>query len=181
LICFRALYSLVDYFTVNVSSPNTPGLRELQGKEPLTRLLNSLQQENISNKPMFLKIAPDLNHDQLNEIVDIVINSKFTGIIATNTTIDRNGLKESKELVTEIGAGGLSGEPVREKAVSVVKYIKEKSAGKLVIVGVGGISDAASAKKHFDAGADLVQLYTGLIYTGPSVVKKIASSITRLQ
>ena len=181
LICFKALYSLVDYFTVNVSSPNTPGLRELQGKEPLTRLLNSLQQENISNKPMFLKIAPDLNHDQLNEIVDIVINAKFTGIIATNTTIDRSGLIESKEMVEDIGAGGLSGEPVLEKAVSVVKYIKEKSAGKLVIIGVGGISEATSAKKHFDAGADLVQLYTGLIYTGPGVVKKIASSITRLQ
>ena len=176
LICFKALYSLVDYFTVNVSSPNTPGLRELQGKEPLTRLLNSLQQENISNKPIFLKIAPDLTHEQLDEIVDIVISSKFTGIIATNTTIDRNGLKESKEVVASIGAGGLSGEPVREKAVDVVKYIKEKSAGRLVIIGVGGISDAASAKKHFDAGADLVQLYTGLIYTGPAVVKKILLS-----
>jgi dihydroorotate dehydrogenase len=177
LISFRALYSLVDYFTVNVSSPNTPGLRELQGKEPLTRLLNSLQQENASNKPMFLKIAPDLTHEQLNEIVDIVISSKFTGIIATNTTIDRSGLKETKEVVAGIGAGGLSGEPVLEKAVDVVKYIKEKSAGQLVIIGVGGISDGASAKQHLDAGADLIQLYTGLIYEGPAIVKKILKSL----
>ncbi|HXR80892.1 MAG TPA: hypothetical protein VN763_08240, partial [Saprospiraceae bacterium] len=135
-----------------------------------------LQQENISNKPIFLKIAPDLTHEQLDEIVDIVIKSNFTGIIATNTTIDRSGLKETKEMVAELGAGGLSGEPVREKAVNVVKYIKEKSGGQLVIIGIGGISDATSAKKHFDAGADLVQLYTGLIYTGPAVVKKILLS-----
>lgn len=173
LICFKALYTLVDYFTVNVSSPNTPGLRELQDKEPLTRLLTSLQQENISNKPLFLKIAPDLTTSQLDEIVEIVIASKFTGIIATNTTIERDGLKESKEKIDSIGAGGLSGEPVLEKAVGVVKYIKDKSYGRLVIIGVGGISDAATAKKHMDAGADLVQLYTGLIYTGPGVVKKI--------
>ena len=177
LICFKTLYSLVDYFTVNVSSPNTPGLRELQDKEPLTRLLTSLQKENISNKPLFLKIAPDLTSTQLDEIVEIVIASQFTGIIATNTTIERQGLKESKEKIDAIGAGGLSGEPVLEKAVSVVKYVKEKSKGQLVIIGVGGIADADSAKKHFDAGADLVQLYTGLIYTGPGVVKKIAKGI----
>jgi len=176
LICFKALYSLVDYFTVNVSSPNTPGLRELQDKEPLTRLLTSLQKENFSNKPLFLKIAPDLTSTQLDEIVEIVIASKFKGIIATNTTITREGLKESKQKIDSLGAGGLSGEPVLEKAVGVVKYIKEKSKDQLVIIGVGGISDADSAKKHFDAGADLVQLYTGLIYSGPAVVKKIAAN-----
>jgi dihydroorotate dehydrogenase len=173
LICFKALYEYVDYFTVNVSSPNTPGLRELQDKEPLTYLLSSLQKENISNKPLFLKIAPDLTETQLDEIVDIVIASRFTGIIATNTTIERSGLKESKEKVKAMGAGGLSGEPILLKSVNVVKYIKEKSRGQLVIIGAGGIHDAASAQMHLDAGADLIQLYTGLIYTGPSVVKRI--------
>lgn len=173
LICFKGLYPYVDYFTVNVSSPNTPGLRELQDKEPLTHLLSSLQKENISNKPLFLKIAPDLNENQLDEIVEIVMATRFTGIIATNTTIERSGLKESKEKVDAIGAGGLSGEPILQKSVNVVKYIKEKSRGELVIIGAGGIHDAASAQMHLNAGADLIQLYTGLIYTGPSVVKRI--------
>jgi len=177
MICFKVLYTLVDYFTINVSSPNTPGLRELQDREPLTRLLNSLQQENTSNKPLFLKIAPDLSTTQLDEIIEIVMNAKLTGIIATNTTIERTGLKESKETIDAIGAGGLSGDPVLEKAVSVVKYIKEKSKGQLIVIGVGGIRDAASANLHFDAGADLVQLYTGLIYTGPGVVKQIVRGL----
>jgi dihydroorotate dehydrogenase len=173
LICFKTLYPYVDYFTVNVSSPNTPGLRELQDKEPLTHLLSSLQKENIANKPLFLKIAPDLTESQLDEIVEIVMSTRFTGIIATNTTIERSGLKESKEKVDAMGAGGLSGEPILEKSVHVVKYIKDKSHGELVIIGVGGIHDAASARMHLEAGADLIQLYTGLIYTGPSVVKRI--------
>jgi dihydroorotate dehydrogenase len=173
VICFKALYQYVDYFTVNVSSPNTPGLRELQDREPLTHLLSSLQKENISNKPLFLKIAPDLTASQLDEIVEIVISARFTGIIATNTTIERSGLTEPKEKVDAIGAGGLSGEPILQQSVLVVKYIKEKSHGELVIIGVGGIHDATSAQMHLDAGADLIQLYTGLIYTGPSVVKRI--------
>ena len=173
LICFKALYQYVDYFTVNVSSPNTPGLRELQDKEPLTQLLSALQKENISGKPLFLKIAPDLTESQLDEIIEIVISTRFTGIIATNTTIERSGLKESQEKIDAIGAGGLSGEPILKKSVNVVKYIKDKSYGQLAIIGVGGIHDAASAQMHLDAGADLIQLYTGLIYTGPSIVKRI--------
>lgn len=174
--CFKVLYDLVDYFTVNVSSPNTPGLRELQDKEPLTRLLTLLQIENKKAKPVFLKIAPDLTTQQLDEIVDIILATKLTGVIATNTTIERGGLAESKEMVDSLGAGGLSGEPLLEKAVSVVKYVKEKSQNQFIIIGVGGIHDHTSAKKHVEAGADLVQVYTGLIYEGPGVVKKIAEN-----
>ena len=173
LKCFRILYNLVDYFTVNVSSPNTPGLRSLQDKEPLTNILASLQRENHSSKPIFLKIAPDLTLEQLDEIVDIVIATKIAGVIATNTTITRNNLKESKEEIDGMGAGGLSGAPILDMSVSVVKYLKEKSAGAFAIIGVGGIDDYASAKKHLDAGADLIQIYTGMIYSGPSLIKDI--------
>ena len=173
ITCFNKLYDLVDYFTVNVSSPNTPGLRELQDKEPLTRLLTLLQNENSNSKPVFLKIAPDLTTHQLDEIVEIIIATKLTGVIATNTTIERTGLMESKEEVAALGAGGLSGEPVLNKAVSVVKYLKEKSQNQFVIIGVGGIHDNASARMHMDAGAELVQVYTGMIYEGPGIVKRI--------
>lgn len=173
LTCFLTLYEMVDYFTVNVSSPNTPGLRELQDKEPLTRLLTALQQHNTGHKPVFLKIAPDLSSPQLDEIIEIVQQAGITGVVATNTTITREGLSESREMIDAIGAGGLSGKPVLEKAVPIVRYLKEKSNGQLVVIGVGGIHDAASAEKHLAAGADLIQLYTGLIYTGPAVVKKI--------
>jgi len=173
LKCFSILYDHVDYFTVNVSSPNTPGLRTLQEKEPLTKLLTSLQQENSRKKPLFLKIAPDLTTEQLDEIIEIVINTNITGVIATNTTITRNGLKETKEDIDAIGAGGLSGKPILEMSVSVVRYLYEKGQGRFKIIGVGGIEDYASAKLHLDAGADLIQVYTGLIYTGPTIVKKI--------
>lgn len=173
LKCFSVLYDHVDYFTVNVSSPNTPGLRTLQEKEPLTKLLTALQQENSRKKPLFLKIAPDLTSEQLDEIIEIVIGTNITGVIATNTTITRNGLKETKEDIDAIGAGGLSGKPILEMSVSVVKYLAEKSNKRFTIIGVGGIEDYASAKLHLDAGADLIQIYTGLIYTGPSIVKKI--------
>ena len=176
---FRILYGLVDYFTVNVSSPNTPGLRSLQDKEPLTQLLSALQTENHSAKPIFLKIAPDLSHEQLDEIVEIVINSGIAGIIATNTTITRNGLKESKEEIESMGAGGLSGTPILDMAVSVVQYLKEKSAGSFAIIGVGGIDDYHSAKKHLDAGADLIQIYTGMIYSGPGIVKSILRGLVK--
>lgn len=178
LQCFKVLYDLVDYFTVNVSSPNTPGLRELQDKEPLTRLLTSLQEENVKQKPVFLKIAPDLTMQQLDEIVGIILETKLTGVIATNTTIERTGLLETKEVIEQIGAGGLSGVPVLEKAVHVVKYLKEKSRGKFFIIGVGGIHDHASMNLHVDAGADLVQVYTGLIYEGPFLVKRILNART---
>lgn len=177
LKCLTILYPYVDYFTINVSSPNTPGLRSLQEKEPLTKLLTALQKENVNHKPLFLKIAPDLTTSQLDEIIEIIIETKLTGVIATNTTITRNGLKESKEEVDAMGAGGLSGRPELEMSVSVVKYLAEKSSKRFTIIGVGGIEDFDSAKKHLAAGADLIQIYTGLIYTGPSVVKKILKQL----
>lgn len=179
LHCFAILYEHVDYFTVNVSSPNTPGLRELQDKEPLTQLLTALQLENKKNKPLFLKIAPDLTPQQLDEIIDIVISTQITGVIATNTTITREGLKEPKAEIDEIGMGGLSGSPILDLSVSIVKYLSDKSNGKFIIIGVGGIEDDVSAKKHLDAGADLIQVYSGMIYTGPTIVKKILLPLVR--
>ncbi len=177
LICFKRLYHLADYFTVNVSSPNTPGLRALQDKEPLTHLLTVLQKENTNQKPVFLKIAPDLTTQQLDEIVEIIFATGLTGVIATNTTITRAGLKESSSDIDAFGAGGLSGAPELNISVSVVKYLAEKSEKKFAIIGVGGIEDYASAKLHLDAGANLIQVYTGLIYTGPCIVKKILQGI----
>jgi len=177
LKCFVTLYDLVDYFTVNVSSPNTPGLRSLQEKEPLTHLLTTLQQHNQKAKPVFLKIAPDLTLQQLDEIAEIIVTTKLTGVIATNTTITRDGLKESKEMVDTIGAGGLSGAPILDKSIAVVHYLKEKSNGRFVIIGVGGIENEAGAKKHLEAGAELIQVYSGFIFTGPSLVKRILSGL----
>lgn len=177
LKCFTILYHLVDYFTVNVSSPNTPGLRTLQEKEPLTKLLTALQKENSLHKPIFLKIAPDLTMQQLDEIIEIVVNTNITGVIATNTTITREGLKETKNEVEAMGAGGLSGAPLLGMSVSVVQYLADQSNKRFSIIGVGGIEDFDSAKKHIDAGADLIQIYTGLIFTGPAVVKKILRSL----
>lgn len=177
--CFRILYDLVDYFTVNVSSPNTPGLRALQDKEPLTNILSTLQKENHASKPIFLKIAPDLTTQQLDEIIEIVSTTRITGVIATNTTITRNGLQESKEEIEKFGAGGLSGSPILDLSVSVVKYLSSKSNGSFSIIGVGGIDDLSSAKKHLDAGADLIQIYSGLIYSGPGLVKQIIKGLRK--
>ena len=179
LICFSRLYDLVDYFTVNVSSPNTPGLRSLQDKEPLLELLTALQENNPAAKPVFLKIAPDLTSQQLDEIAEIVLETEITGVIATNTTITRDGLKESKEMIESIGAGGLSGAPILNISTSVVRYLKEKSHGQFVIIGVGGSEDYASANKHLEAGADLIQVYSGFIYTGPGLVKGILRGVMR--
>ena len=177
LISFCKLYTRVDYFTVNVSSPNTPGLRTLQEKEPLTHLLSTLQKNNPEGKPVFLKIAPDLTEQQLDEIIDIVLGTKLAGIIATNTTIGREDLSESKNSIESIGAGGLSGRPVFHKSIKVVRYLKEKSKGQFTIIGVGGIDDYVSAQQHLNAGADLVQVYTGLIYSGPGLVKTILKGL----
>ena len=146
-------------------------------KEPLTELLTALQENNPDDKPVFLKIAPDLTTEQLDEIIDIIIETGLTGVIATNTTITRNGLTESNESVDSIGAGGLSGAPLIDMSVSVVRYLKEKSNNNFVVIGVGGIEDYASAKKHLDAGADLIQAYSGLIYTGPGLVKGILKGL----
>ena len=180
LVCFEKLFPWVDYFVVNVSSPNTPGLRELQEKEPLTRLLNLLQEKNrmqASPKPILLKIAPDLTDDQLDDIADIVRGTGLAGIIATNTTVSRAGLKTPESEINAMGMGGLSGIPVQTRATAVIRYMREKLGSELAIIGVGGIDSAASAQEKLDAGADLVQMYTGLIYEGPGLVRKILAGM----
>ncbi len=178
--CFENLFPYVDYFVVNVSSPNTPDLRQLQDKEPLTKLLSTIQKLNLEKaapKPVLLKIAPDLTDGQLKDIVEIVTSTGIAGIIATNTTIVRDGLKESEGVVNEIGAGGLSGAPVRSRSTTVIEYIHQESNGNIPVIGVGGIFNSSHAQEKLDAGAQLVQLYTGFIYEGPSSVKKILQGL----
>jgi dihydroorotate dehydrogenase len=180
LECFHQLHDLVDYFVVNVSSPNTPGLRELQDKEPLLRILNALKSENTklqSPKPILLKIAPDLTDSQLDDIVEIVDESEIEGIIATNTTIAREGLNSDEKLLAE--AGGLSGKPVRERSTEVIRYLHQKSNGSFPIIGVGGIHSAKDALEKLEAGASLVQIYTGLIYEGPALIKQINKALLK--
>ncbi len=179
-ICFRELHPVVDYFVVNVSSPNTPNLRELQEKEPLKKLLLHLQNLNLSfptPKPILLKIAPDLTNQQLDDVLEILEETKLSGIVATNTTIDRNVIKATPEEMEEIGAGGLSGKPLRKRSTEVVKYISEKTQGKLPIIAVGGIFTADDAQEKLDAGASLVQVYTGFIYEGPGLAKNICKAL----
>jgi dihydroorotate dehydrogenase len=178
--CFEVLFPYVDYFVVNVSSPNTPNLRALQDREPLTKLLTMLQEMNYKKsapKPILLKIAPDLNDSQLDDILEIVKDSKIAGIIATNTTISREGLKTSKEQIEEIGNGGLSGQPVKRRSTEVIRYLSTKSNGELKIIGVGGISTPEDAKEKLEAGASLVQVYSGMVYEGPYMVKRINQAL----
>ncbi|MCC6410327.1 MAG: quinone-dependent dihydroorotate dehydrogenase [Saprospiraceae bacterium] len=180
LKCFDALYPWVDYFVVNVSSPNTPGLRELQEKEPLTRLLNLLQEQNQKQpapKSILLKIAPDLTDSQLDDIAQIVHATSLSGVIATNTTIDRSGLSTPSADVEALGAGGLSGAPLRTRSTTVIRYLREKLGPAPVIIGVGGIDSAASAREKLEAGANLVQVYSGLVYEGPALVKNIVKGL----
>ncbi|MEM6844574.1 MAG: quinone-dependent dihydroorotate dehydrogenase [Bacteroidota bacterium] len=182
--CFEALYPLVDYFSVNVSSPNTPDLRQLQEKEPLFNLLNHLKKLNQRKdhpKPILLKIAPDLTEPQLDDIIEICLSVPVDGIIATNTTISRDALKTDATRLTEIGAGGLSGESIRGQSTEVIRYIAQKSGGKLPIIGVGGISSAADALEKLEAGASLVQVYTGYVYEGPALVRDINRAILQQQ
>jgi len=179
LLCFNYLHDFVDYFVVNVSSPNTPNLRELQNKEPLIDILKSLKDENIKKqkpKPILLKISPDLSKNNLSDIVDIVLSLKIDGIIATNTTIQRNSLK-SKNMNE---SGGLSGKPISERSNEVIRYISEKAKGSIPIIGVGGIHSAQDAIDKINAGADLVQIYTGFIYEGPSLVKSINKALVQM-
>ncbi|SFC10011.1 dihydroorotate dehydrogenase [Parapedobacter composti] len=178
IYCFDALFDVVDYFVVNVSSPNTPGLRALQEKEPLTHILNTLQQRNRKgdvSRPILLKIAPDLTDSQLDDIVDIVKETGIAGVIATNTTLSREGLKSAGRLTTE--AGGLSGRPLTKRSTQVIRYLADRSGGAFPIIGVGGIHTAAEAREKLDAGASLVQLYTGFIYEGPGLIKRICKKI----
>lgn len=178
--CFRALYEVVDYFTVNVSSPNTPGLRELQDKEPLKKLLTRLQKINRDlgqPKPILLKIAPDLSLVQLDEIVDLVLEINLDGMIASNTTISRDDLLTDKNILEAIGNGGLSGLPVQKRATEIVKHIHQRAKGKFPIIASGGIFTAEDAREKLAAGAALVQVYTGFIYEGPDIVKNICSGL----
>lgn len=174
--CFDALFPYVDYFVVNVSSPNTPGLRELQEKEPLTRLLQELQTQNRAKatpKPILLKIAPDLTDAQLDDIAAIVGETGLAGVIATNTTIGRDGLQTPATAVQALGAGGLSGAPLRHRATEVIGYLRSRLGPEPLIVGVGGIDSPEAAREKLDAGANLVQVYSGLVYEGPELVKRI--------
>ncbi|MDI1235034.1 MAG: quinone-dependent dihydroorotate dehydrogenase [bacterium] len=180
-ICFDKLYPYVDYFTVNVSSPNTPGLRELQDKKPLTEILNALMElrktkvENGSIRlPILLKIAPDLTNEQLDDIVSLTLETGIDGIVATNTTISREGLKASKAEVEAIGMGGLSGKPIMQRSTEVLGYLNTHLKGKVELIGVGGILSKIDAEDKFNNGAVLVQIYSGFIYEGPALVKKIS-------
>ena len=177
LYALKTLYPYVDYFVVNVSSPNTPGLRELQEKKPLEQLLSTLKLEGknlagvSAEKPILLKIAPDLTNHQLDDIIEIVENVKLEGVIATNTTIDRINLKSDQSLVSE--TGGLSGAPLRNRSTEVIKYLKEHQKSPFTIIGVGGIHSAGAAIEKIEAGADLIQLYTGFVYEGPKLISEI--------
>lgn len=182
LACYHVLEAYVDYFVVNVSSPNTPNLRELQDKEPLTKLLQTLMDERTrinSPKPIFLKIAPDLTDSQLDDIVEIVNETKIAGVIATNTTIERGNLVTSSARVEEIGAGGVSGKPLTRRATEVISYLFQKSNGTFPIIGVGGIYSAEDALEKLKAGASLVQIYSGFIYEGPALVKRINKAVLK--
>ncbi len=180
LYCFEALYEVVDYFVVNVSSPNTPNLRELQDKEPLKKLLNTLQERNAGKpkpRPILLKIAPDLSQSQLDDIISLVGETGIAGIIATNTTISREGLRTAPALVSEMGAGGLSGRVLRERSTEVIRYLHTQSGGSFPIIGVGGIHSPEAAMEKIAAGASLIQLYTGFIYEGPGLIRRIKQSL----
>lgn len=177
-ICFETLFSHVDYFVVNVSSPNTPNLRELQDKKPLTELLQTLQEKNLAKpiqKPILLKIAPDLTNEQLLDIIDIINETKIAGVIATNTTISREGLQSENQKET----GGLSGKPLTNRSTEVIRFLSEKSNKSFPIIGVGGIHTAKDALEKLEAGASLVQLYTGFIYEGPKLIKDINKAILK--
>ncbi len=177
--CFEKLFSYADYFVVNVSSPNTPGLRALQDKDSLTAILTALQDinnRNTATKPILLKIAPDLEPEQISDVVDVVKRTQIQGIVATNTTISREGLSISSEQVESIGAGGLSGKPVTNKSTTVLSQIAQEiktESTKPVLIGVGGIMNVSDALNKLNAGADLLQLYTGFIYKGPELIHAI--------
>jgi dihydroorotate dehydrogenase len=175
-ICFRVLHPYVDFFVVNVSSPNTPGLRELQEKEALKKILTHLQQLNqtfTQKKPVLLKIAPDLTLAQIDDVIDLATEIKLDGLVATNTTISREHLQTTSNKLQAIGAGGLSGQPLQTRSTQIVQYIFEKTAGAIPVIGSGGIFTGADAKQKLGAGASLVEVWTGFIYEGPFIVKNI--------
>jgi dihydroorotate dehydrogenase len=183
--CFIALHDYVDYFVVNVSSPNTPGLRELQEKDALTKIFSQLKIKNeelnpstgSGPKPILLKIAPDLSQAQLNDVIELALEIKLDGLVASNTTISRDQLQTTNQKLQTIGAGGLSGLPLKQRSTEIVKYIHQKTGGQIPIIASGGIFTGADAKEKFDAGASLVQVWTGFIYEGPGIVKKICNEL----
>lgn len=180
VICLEKLFDYVDYFVVNVSSPNTPDLRDLQDKEPLTELLTTLQEHNHAHahpKPLLLKIAPDLTDGQLDDIIDIARTVQLAGLIATNTTIARAPLTTPAAQVAAIGNGGLSGAPLRERSTEVIRYLHQRSGGSIPIIGVGGIDSVATAQEKLAAGASLLQVYSGLVYAGPTLVREIKAGL----
>jgi dihydroorotate dehydrogenase len=184
-ICFKELHPYVDYFVVNVSSPNTPGLRELQEKESLKKILTNLQsinqQQATSNqKPILLKIAPDLTKEQIDDVIDLAMEIKLDGLVATNTTIDRSGLTTHDSRLTTIGAGGMSGWPLKRRSTEMVKYICEKTKGEIPVMASGGIFTGEDAKEKMGAGASLLQVWTGFIYEGPGIVKKICKHLSTI-
>ena len=177
---FQALHDYVDYIAINISSPNTPNLRELQNKEPLKQLLTALKEEDKKfekSKPILLKIAPDLTNSQLDDIVEIVLEVGIDGVIATNTTISREGIDYSKEEIENFGNGGMSGKPLKDKSTEIIRYLHQKLGNKVPIIGVGGISNAQDVKEKLQAGASLVELFTSFIYNGPATVKKILKEL----
>ena len=188
-ICFNELFDYVDYFVVNVSSPNTPGLRELQEKDSLHKILSHLQtlraerlklkpDEHIQ-KPILLKIAPDLTQSQLDDVIDLAREIQLDGLVASNTTISRDGLLTDASIVTAIGAGGLSGLPVKQRSTEIVEYIAQKLKGEVPVMASGGIFTAADAEEKLKAGANLLQVWTGFIYEGPSIAKKICNNLNQ--
>ncbi|ULC58650.1 quinone-dependent dihydroorotate dehydrogenase [Flaviramulus sp. BrNp1-15] len=180
LECFNALHPYVNYFVLNVSCPNVGSHAKLNDKDYLEELIGAVQKANNTfeiQRPILLKIAPDLNTNQLDEIIELVKDTNLDGVIASNTSTDRSGLKASNELLESIGNGGLSGQPIKEKSTRVIKYLADKSKKSFPIIGVGGIHSAKDALDKIDAGADLVQIYTGFIYEGPSLVKRINKAI----
>ena len=182
LLCLEALHPYVDYFVVNVSSPNTPNLRDLQEKEPLKKLLLAVKEANgkkEKSRPILLKIAPDLTDGQLDDIIEIVQETGIDGVIATNTTIDYGVVKKEKEAVKAIGSGGVSGRPLRLRSTEVIRYLSQASNKSFPIIGVGGIFTAEDAIEKLEAGASLVQVYSGMIYEGPGMIKKIKKGIAR--
>ncbi len=175
-ICFNELHDTVDYFVVNVSSPNTPGLRDLQQKDSLKKILTNLQKINKTKnirRPLLLKISPDLDQQSLDDIIDLAMEIKLDGLVAANTTISRKKLMTAEKEIVEIGAGGLSGKPLSEESTRITNYIHQRTNGTIPIISSGGIFSPKDAKEKFENGAALIQVWTGFIYEGPGIVKKI--------
>ena len=179
LICFKQLYSIVDYFAINISSPNTPGLRDLQNKESLKKILTPLvnyKKEQDEKRPILLKIAPDLSQEELDEIIDVTVEFELNGLIISNTTIRREGLITGRDKIENLGSGGISGNPLKKGSNEMIRYVSKKVNGKFDIMGSGGIFNSDDANEKINCGAKLVQVWTGFIYEGPMIVKNIINN-----